>query len=48
MEYPLSRLPAGCTKLELRILPLQANMPMYLPKEADTTPGEKLLNVTIQ
>ena len=38
--YGLWRLPAGCTELELRILPLQPNMPIYFPREADTTPGE--------
>lgn len=38
--YGLWRLPEGCTELELRILPLQPNMPVYFPKEADTTPGE--------
>ena len=48
MEYPLSRIPSGCTRLELRILPLQTDMPVYFPQEADTTPGEKLLKVTIQ
>lgn len=48
MEYPISRIPAHCKKLELYILPLQANMPIYLPQEADATPGEQLLNVSIQ
>lgn len=38
--YGLWRLPEGCTELELRILPLQPNMPVYFPKEADTTLGE--------
>lgn len=32
--YGLWRLPEGCEKLELRILPLQADMPIYFPREA--------------
>ena len=46
-EYGLWRLPEGCRRLELRILPLQAEMPVYFPREADTTPGERLNSVTI-
>lgn len=38
--YGLWRLPEGCSELELRILPLQKDMPVYFPREADTTPGE--------
>ena len=38
--YGLWRLPEGCRQLELRILPIQPDMPVYFPKEADTTPGE--------
>lgn len=45
--YGLWRLPAGVNKLELRILPIQADMPVYFPREADTTPGERLLDVSI-
>lgn len=45
--YGLWRLPAGVSKLELRILPIQADMPIYFPREADTTPGERLLDVSI-
>ena len=45
--YGLWRLPAGVSKLELRILPIQADMPVYFPREADTTPGERLLDVSI-
>ena len=45
--YGLWRLPQGCTQLELRILPLQDNMPIYFPREADTTPGEAVIKATI-
>ena len=45
--YGLWRLPAGCTELELRILPMQADMPVYLPRETDKTLGEKLKTITI-
>jgi hypothetical protein len=47
MLFGLWRLPAGATELELRILPLQENMPIYFPREADTTPGEQVNNVII-
>lgn len=46
--YALSRLPKGCRQLELRILPLQANMPVYLPREADKTPGETVVSITVE
>ena len=46
--YGLWRLPADCHTLELRILPLQKDMPVYFPREADTTPGEAVISVTIQ
>ncbi len=46
--YALSRLPKGCQQLELRILPLQPDMPVYLPREADKTPGEEIISVTIE
>ena len=45
--YGLWRLPKDCTELELRILPLQANAPIYLPSEADKTPGESIKQVEI-
>ena len=45
--YGLWRLPEGCTELELRILPLQKDMPVYFPREADTTPGEAVKEVSI-
>jgi hypothetical protein len=47
MLFGLWRLQAGATELELRILPLQENMPIYFPREADTTPGEQVNNVII-
>jgi Beta-galactosidase len=45
--YGLWRLPKDCRELELRILPLQAKMPVYLPREADKTPGEEVLKVEL-
>ena len=47
MLYGLWRLPAGTKQLELRILPLQKDMPIYFPREADTTPGEKINSIKI-
>lgn len=41
----LWRLPESCTELELRILPLQKDMPVYFPREADTTPGESVKQI---
>ena len=45
--YGLWRLPEGITELELRILPLQAGAPIYLPREADKTPGESVKKIII-
>ena len=45
--YGLWRLPEGTRELELRIMPLQANAPIYLPREADKTPGEEVKSITI-
>lgn len=45
--YGLWRLPSDCQELELRILPLQSDMPVYFPDEADTTPGEEVMNILI-
>lgn len=45
--YGLWRLPKDCTELELRILPLQPDAPIYLPREADKTPGEHVYSVEI-
>ena len=46
--YALGRLPKDCRQLELRILPLQPDMPVYLPSEADKTPGEEVNGITIE
>lgn len=44
----LWRLPESCSKLELRILPLQKSMPVYFPKEADVdNDGEEVKGVEI-
>ena len=40
--YGLWRLPQGVQQLELRILPWQQHAPIYLPREADKTPGESV------
>ncbi|MDE7089044.1 MAG: beta-galactosidase, partial [Prevotella sp.] len=45
--YGLWRLPEGTAELELRILPMQANEPVYLPREADKTPGESIKRIEI-
>lgn len=46
-QYALWRLPQDLRQLELRILPLQKDMPVYFPREADTTPGEQVDQVMI-
>jgi len=46
--YGLWRMPEGCNQLELRILPMQPKMPVYLPREADKTPGERVKRIIIQ
>ncbi len=46
-QYALWRLPKDSRQVELRILPLQKDMPVYFPREADTTPGEQVNQVTI-
>ena len=45
--YGLWRLPKDCKELELRILPLQPDAPIYLPREADKTAGEGVQKVVI-
>lgn len=45
--YGLWRLPKDCKQLELRIMPLQKDMPIYFPREAETTLGEQVNRVTI-
>lgn len=44
----LWRLPADVKTLELRILPLQKDMPVYFPSEADTTLGESVGRIIVQ
>jgi hypothetical protein len=48
--YGLWRLPEDCTELELRLLPWQEGAPVYLPREADNTAGERVkkLEITYQ
>ena len=46
--YGLWRLPKGTKELELRILPLQEGAPIYLPREADKTPGERVNSISIK
>ena len=46
--YGLWRLPKGAKELELRILPLQQGAPVYLPREADKTPGERVNSICIK
>ena len=43
----LWRLPADCAQLELRILPIQKDMPIYFPREADTSLGESVKSISI-
>ena len=45
--FGLWRLPKECKELELRILPMQENAPIYLPREADKTPGEGIKSIII-
>lgn len=46
--YGLWRLPQGTKELELRILPLQKDAPVYLPKEANKTLGEGVEKIEVQ
>ena len=47
-QYALHRLPQDCRQLELRILPLQPDMPVYFPREADTQiPGEEVKRIVV-
>jgi len=46
--YALRRLPKDTNKLELKVLPLQPDAPIYLPREADRTPGEHVNSMTIR
>lgn len=47
MLYGLWRLPDDEKKLELRILPLQTDMPVYFPEEADIMPGEEVTDISL-
>ncbi len=40
----LWRLPDDCSELELRILPMNSDMPVYIPNEASTEQGEQLIS----
>jgi len=44
-QYGLWRLPGNTKKLELRILPLQPDAPIYMPEEADKEPGEQVKSI---
>ena len=46
--FGLWRLPANCTELELHILPLQPDAPIYLPQEADKQSGEEVKKIEIK
>ena len=45
--YGLWRLPKDVMQLELRILPLQPDAPIYLPREADKRAGEEVRNIEL-
>lgn len=47
MLLGLWRLPESARKLELKILPLQADMPVYFPEEADIRPGEEVTSISL-
>lgn len=47
-QYALWRLPKECKQLELRILPIQKEMPIYFPREADTQLGEKVISAVVR
>ena len=46
-QYGLWRLPKGTRTLTLSIMPLQSGMPIYLPREADSSPGESINKITL-
>ncbi|MDO4993435.1 MAG: beta-galactosidase [Bacteroidales bacterium] len=46
-DFALWRLPDSVRTLQLRILPMQTAMPVYFPREADTTAGERVESVTV-
>ena len=45
--FGLWRLPASCTELELRVLPLHPGAPIYMPREADKQAGEEVKKIEI-
>ena len=45
--FGLWRLPKDCSKLELKVLPLQTDMPVYFPREAATEPGEQVKSIEL-
>ena len=45
--FGLWRLSADCKELQLHILPLQPDAPIYLPREADRTAGECVKSVSV-
>ncbi len=47
MQVALWRLPENTEKIELRILPQQKDMPVYLPKEAVRAEGESVVRITL-
>ena len=47
-QYALWRLPKECRQLELRILPLQKDMPVYFPREAKTEIGEDVRSIVMR
>ena len=48
-QYGLWRLPKDCRKIELRILPLQKDMPVYFPREAKVDAvGEEVNNIKVE
>ena len=47
-QFALWRLPRNCRQLELRILPIQKDMPIYFPREADTQLGEKVISAVVR
>ena len=46
-QYGLWRLPEHVNELELRVLPLQPNAPIYLPREADKKSGEQVKTIQL-
>ena len=45
--FALWRLPRDCKSLQLKILPLQAGMPVYLPREAEAAEGETVRDIDL-